>query len=667
VTGMNVSVSVGKRVGGALYVHVSALNHLPDEEQTLLSQAIDIAGGKVSWNVARFEEDIVALLRYEDFEESVFPALLESCRVDLLEKRATFRSYLAQANPPILHRKELLLTPEHSSRPVFEALTRDLENLGVFHNSHQIGSKSQWYERLAARGVTIEGHTVVIEEASVQSSIERHKTAISRYQLSQPMQLLVRYGLIDNGGTVLDYGCGQGDDISALRSGGIEAVGWDPHYEPDAELRASDVVNLGFVLNVIEDLDERREALEGAWSICGRVLSVAVLTAGSGDLSNLRPYRDGFVTTRGTFQKYYRQEEIREFIAGTLNEDPVAVAPGILFVFRDKILEQSFLVGRRQRQNQRAVTLRPPRERKVSPSRAEKIERLRPQFEELWQATLDQGRHLAPQEVPINVLEVLQQERISLKRAAYICQEELFDSQDLQITSKERREDLLVYFALTMFSGKKNYSELPQFLQYDVKSFFGNHANALIEARNLLFSTGDSDSVRSACEESADEGIGYIVGSDAFQFHISVLDQLAPILRCFVGCTEVLHGDVSGADLLKVHIWSGKLTLLHYDDFSKPLPELLQRVKIDMRKQVINVFRYGGGERQYLYLKSLYLPETHDQFDEQTAFDRALMKVGLFDLSDYGPDADLFDRMLSGNGLGIDGFEIRKEGTKTRR
>ena len=85
-----------------------------------------------------------------------------------------------------------------------------------------------------------------------------------------------------------------------------------------------------------------------------------------------------------------------------------------------------------------------------------------------------------------------------------------------------------------------------------------------------------------------------------------------------------------------------------------------------MRKQVVDVFGYGKGNRQYLYLKSLYLPETHDQFDEQAVFDRALMKLGIFDFSGFGPDADLFDRMLSEIGFGVDGFEIKKEGTKTR-
>ena len=37
---------------------------------------------------------------------------------------------------------------------------------------------------------------------------------------------------------------------------GLDAVGWDPHFAPDTPKEPTDVVNLGFVINVIEDSDE---------------------------------------------------------------------------------------------------------------------------------------------------------------------------------------------------------------------------------------------------------------------------------------------------------------------------------------------------------------------------------------------------------------------------
>jgi DNA phosphorothioation-associated putative methyltransferase len=182
-------------------------------------------------------------------------------------------------------------------------------------------------------------------------AVARHLTALVRYGFSAPVQALARYGFITPSTEVFDYGCGRGDDVRGLAASGIAAHGWDPHYAPDAPKREADVVNLGFVINVIEDLEERIDALHGAYSLAKRVLAVAAMLA-SQAMQPGRPYRDGFVTSRNTFQKYYTQAELAGFISEVLNEEPLPVSPGVFFVFRDKDLEQNFLVGRH-----RSVTL----------------------------------------------------------------------------------------------------------------------------------------------------------------------------------------------------------------------------------------------------------------------------------------------------------------------
>jgi hypothetical protein len=107
--------------------------------------------------------------------------------------------------------------------------------------------------------------TDVTTEASTNGgAVARHLTALVRYGFSAPVQALARYGLITPPVEVFDYGCGRGDDIRGLVTNGIAACGWDPHYAPDAPKREADLVNLGFVINVIEDLEERIEALQGA-------------------------------------------------------------------------------------------------------------------------------------------------------------------------------------------------------------------------------------------------------------------------------------------------------------------------------------------------------------------------------------------------------------------
>src|SRR5438045_4037142 len=108
-----------------------------------------------------------------------------------------------------------------------------------------------------------------------QTTIQRHKTAIRRGDFSRPVKCLLRDGLIHKDASFFDYGCGRGEDIELLAAEGIRCSGWDPAYRPDAPRQEADVVNLGYVLNVIEDPDERFTTLHNAWGLCKQVLAVS--------------------------------------------------------------------------------------------------------------------------------------------------------------------------------------------------------------------------------------------------------------------------------------------------------------------------------------------------------------------------------------------------------
>ena len=124
----------------------------------------------------------------------------------------------------------------------------------------------------------------------------------------------------------------------------MEVSGWDHNFYPDGELLNSDIVNLGFVLNVIEDKDERDETLKKAWGFADKLLIVSIMIASDEYISRFTPYRDGVITKRKTFQKYYTQAEFREYLERTLDESAVAVAQGIFIVFKDKDEEQKYLL-----------------------------------------------------------------------------------------------------------------------------------------------------------------------------------------------------------------------------------------------------------------------------------------------------------------------------------
>jgi hypothetical protein len=131
-----------------------------------------------------------------------------------------------------------------------------VEAAGLFQDSRRIGFAREWQERLRSAGYEVRDHCLIplngvsMPETRTAEDLDRHKTALSRYALSTPMQALGRYGYLDGSWSVFDYGCGKGDDVRILRQNGIEATGWDPHFAPGEPKTKADIVNLGFVINV---------------------------------------------------------------------------------------------------------------------------------------------------------------------------------------------------------------------------------------------------------------------------------------------------------------------------------------------------------------------------------------------------------------------------------
>jgi hypothetical protein len=55
---------------------------------------------------------------------NLHPALLRSVRLNLRTREIDCLEYAGSASPPILHRKESFLQPDHPLRAKFERLTR---------------------------------------------------------------------------------------------------------------------------------------------------------------------------------------------------------------------------------------------------------------------------------------------------------------------------------------------------------------------------------------------------------------------------------------------------------------------------------------------------------------------------------------------------------------
>src|SRR5581483_48547 len=130
---------------------------------------------------------------------------------------------------------------------------------------------------------------------------------------------------------------------------GYQADGWDPVFRPESSKREADVVNLGYVVNVIEDPAERIEALVDSYRHAKRLLVVSALITETVDTGRATQYQDGVLTRRNTFQKFYDQQELQQFIEDALETTAVPVELGVFYVFRDPAELQDFLSARSRR------------------------------------------------------------------------------------------------------------------------------------------------------------------------------------------------------------------------------------------------------------------------------------------------------------------------------
>ena len=623
---------LGKKVLNNLYWHIDLTTLQPVELQRRLAkaEALSQLTAGVDYNIVKYDlnSPLLSLLWYPDFFTDPFPALETSYRIDIAAERVEKRSYQTSINPPILHRKELFIRADDPRSGPFKALTQIAEELGLFENPIHIGFKQAWEKLIADKGFQLNDHQFVplgnddanneqAEPNSNISQISRHLTALSRSNLSAPMQCLARHGYLDGSLSVFDYGCGKGDDIRNLRANDITVSGWDPHYAPDQPKQAADIVNIGFVINVIENYQERLEALLGAYALTRQVLVASAMLMNQNAFKG-QSYQDGIITQRNTFQKYFTQTELKDFLSDTLDTEAIPVAPGIFYIFKDTDAEQRFLLKRqRSQRNVLRLTYRSANPKQPKLSRNEKkylaYQHL---IDPLWQRSLELGRLPEKSELE-NLIEITQRFGTVNKALQFMLSQ--FDETLLEQARQNHLGDLQIYFALQTFSKRKPYKQLEASLQKDIKAFFGDYKNALVSATTLLYQISHTELISAACLKATENGLGYLDAEGALILHSSLVEQLPALLRIYIGCSTVLYGDIEQTDLIKIHSQSGKLSLMRYDDFeNNPLPRLIERVKINLREQLFDLYQYGDEyEPTYLYLKSRYINEEHPNYAEQ--------------------------------------------------
>jgi DNA phosphorothioation-associated putative methyltransferase len=435
----------------------------------------------------------------------------------------------------------------------------------------------------------------------------RHRTAIGRGDLSMPVRQALGDQIFGPSSSILDYGCGRGQDVSRLSQMGMDATGWDPFFEPDTSLVERDVVFLNYVLNVIEDAGERRDTLRRAWELASRVLVVSCRLKWELNSARGTESGDGIMTSRNTFQHFFSPSELRTFAEDVTGQRCVSPSPGVVYVFRrgeDRLayLARGTIVGFEWTDSQDYVSA----------------------VAELVSFTEGRGRPPLFEEIPADLLPLLG--RLS-RRSMLELINKAASADRIAEGVKRSTLDTLLYLGTSIFSGRASFVDLPVNVQADIKHCFTSYREACARADRLLAKIRDDTYVRGAMRNSP----GKLTAS-ALYVHRRAVPKIPVVLRLYEHCGSVAAGRPSRWNILKLDHRGRRVSWSAYPDFdTDPHPTLEWTYGVEMTSLESGFQRFGDrSNRPLLHRKEEFLdPEDPDvqKFRRLTA---AEVRAGLY-------------------------------------
>lgn len=467
--------------------------------------------------------------------------------------------------------------------------------------------------------------------------ILRHRTAIRRGAHSRPVCLAQAQGLIGPTLSFFDYGCGYGEDVRLLKESGIEAEGWDPHYFPDAPRHPAECVNLGYVLNVIEDPVEREHTLRSAFELARRVLVVSVRVDQS--LSGGSDFSDGLLTNSGSFQKIYTQSEFREYLQTILGRKPFMASLGIAYIFKDETVESDHLAQ---------LSIIPPRRTDLYAQFAND-----PDGQSLLEATRSLGR------VPLQsefecfrglLLRFGSRSRIERLVSGLLNPQALEDIKDL------KRNNILTYFAMLQLRGLRPppIRLLPPETQADIKLFWPSYKRAMQEGEEFLFSLAKPDRIREACSVTP---VGKRLPSE-FYLHRSAEESLPALLRVLLFAARQIVGEID-YNVLKIAMDGRKVSFLSYKDFDEEAhPLLWHSVRVHLPRASYSIRNFSlSVNPPILHRKETLVDSLYPRYGTFAELTRQEEEMGLLSQTDIG-FLDQWQQLLAQNELQIIGHSL---------
>ncbi|MFE6530129.1 DNA phosphorothioation-associated putative methyltransferase [Streptomyces rochei] len=438
---------------------------------------------------------------------------------------------------------------------------------------------------------------------------DRRLTAISRASLSVPARQAVVDRQVSPVRSVLDYGCGRGDDVRALQQLDCQVVGWDPFFRPDAGLEPADVVLLTYVLNVIEDPQERRKTLERAWNLAGTVLVASARLTWEKSKVKGETFGDGLLTSRQTFQHLFRASELRNYVEEVTGVRAVSAAPGVVYAFKDETARLSYLA-------QRVV---PDAQWLASEDTTSAIAAVVDHFER-------RGRTPRMEEMPRPMAELLGHMRPNeLSRLV----RDSADPAKVEEGAKRSTLNTLLFLAVELFNGRSPFSSLPLSVQLDVRSFFSSYAEACKRSDRLLLKVRDDAYVRGAMNASI---VGKLTPT-ALYVHQRAMDRMPTILRLYEHCASIAAGRPRVWTMAKLRHQGRAVSWLDYPDFdTDPHPRILSSYQVDLKTLEASHTSYAGStNRPLLHRKHEFLAPEDPDAEKYRRLTDAEVKAGLYE------------------------------------
>ena len=480
--------------------------------------------------------------------------------------------------------------------------------------------------------------------------VQRYRTAIKRRKFSKPLQLLFDDNILRSELTFFDYGCGYGEDLFYLKKLGFIANGWDPHFLPEGKFISSSIVNLAYVLNVIEDPEERKETLLKAYALAEDLLVVSVLTYNQRDrnIALEKSCGDGLVTSWNTFQKYFKQAEFKLYLNELLDAQVDMVSLGVAYVFKTKRFIDSYVKNR------------------VSHN-SELVQRIREQEQETvikeWLSLFHElGRTPSQTEFPKHhhIIRIFG----SIENAVKAVRTEL--REDTIKQNAERRKNFLIVSicrAQIKQNGKAKMSDLTPEEARDVRLFYGKFESALCFAMEQLKALSELEKVNTYVAESK---VGKILPKDIY-IHKDSLSYAPEMLQILVELACMLFPKKEEYDIVKISRDAHYVSFLRYSNFFLDAhPSLYGSMKVVLHKNKLRYMDYSKSTNPpILHRKESFLHSEHPYFELFSQLSQAEEEAGLLDRNDIGTKKQ-WEKLLEEKDYIIADHVLKKQKTEIK-